>query len=177
MDFEFPIQFVKEQATVMPMPHASSNCQPLASFISERSYFTKKNLPTVTVLKSRLQKTSLPKLQATLMYLQQNRAEIMDGIYEDGWHGHGMDGGSCRWRSSRLHELHSNRLAALDSVIDTKLREKEKKAAKKEKAKERKKANAKAKKEKLKIRKKEKAIAKKQRLKERKNNKAKKARA
>ena len=111
---------------------------PLASFTSERAYFSKKNMPTVTILKERLQKTSLGKLEATLSYLRANPPSR-----EPGWHGHGMHGGPCAWRQARLSNLHDNRIAALNAVIGMKLREKEKLMVKHEKLKERNKEKAK----------------------------------
>ena len=106
----------------------------LASFISERAYFSAKNMPTVTGLKERLKKTSLPKLKATLDYL--NASPPSSG---PGWYGHGIDGGYCQRRTARLASLHDKRIAALNAVIGAKLREKEKLVKKKQKLNERKK--------------------------------------
>ena len=157
----------------MSTPELRKAPEPLASFISERAYFTKKNTPTATDLKERLQKTSLPRLEVTLEYL--NNKNLFD--VESGWYDNGFDGGTPRakWYESRVKKLHFSRIAALEAVIDTKLRQKEKLVAYKQKLKERK--REKARKAREKAREKEKLIAKKQKDKKRNQEKAKKARA
>tara|TARA_B100000519_G_scaffold202298_2_gene220237 strand:- start:670 stop:1233 length:564 start_codon:yes stop_codon:yes gene_type:complete len=164
----------------MSTPEPRKAPEPLASFISERAYFTKKDTPTATDLKERLQKTSLPRLEVTLEYLN-NKNPFGDG---SGWYDNGFDGGALRakWHESRVKQLHFSRIAALEAVIDTKLREKEKLVAYKQKLKEHKrekaqKAREKAREKAKNARDKEKLIAKKQKLKERNQEKAKKARA
>ncbi len=115
------------------MVKKSIESPPLESFISERAYFSKKKMPTITTLKERLQKTPLSRLEATLRYLYANPPSS-----ELGWYGHGMGGGPCVWRQARLGKLHDNRIAALNTVIRIKLRDKEKLMVKNEKLKERK---------------------------------------
>lgn len=95
-------------------------------------------MPTFTTLKERLQKSSLSKLDATLEHLLKNPPSSGPG-----WYGHGMQGGPCVWRESRLRALHHTRMAALETVIRTKRCENEKLIAKKEKLKERNKEKAK----------------------------------
>jgi hypothetical protein len=88
---------------------------PIASFISQRGYFSKSQLPTVATLKERLEKTPLSKMEITLEYLQKSDPCLSSANW----------GGRCRdaWVESRLLRLHNNRISALSAMISKRKRE------------------------------------------------------
>ena len=102
-----------------------TGAQPLASFTAAVGYTSSKNVKSVAELKERLQSASIPRLDATIKYLEVCGLEAAAS-----WKGKGRFGGDCTYADARVARVERNRLSALNAVFNAKVKARERAKAK-----------------------------------------------